>query len=158
MPASRTLLNAFALFCFSLIVLALYLQHMVDMLPCPLCIIQRYAFLVTGLLCLIAASSLKSKPWAGAALAGAAWGVYAAGKHVYVLANPGLSCGIDPLETMLNKLPTAVYMPALFQADGLCEDSTELLYGLSIPQWSLAAFSVVAIGLIFVLLRPREKR
>ncbi|MES3025989.1 MAG: disulfide bond formation protein B [Pseudomonadota bacterium] len=156
MPASRILLNAIALFCFSLICLALYLQHMVDMLPCPLCVMQRYAFLVTGLFCLLAASTMRVKTWAAAALVGALAGLATAAKHVHLLANPGMSCGIDPMETLLNKLPTAIYMPALFQADGLCEDASELLYGYSIPQWSLAAFIVIAVVLAYILVRKRH--
>ena len=33
----------------------LYLQHAKKLEPCPLCILQRYAFVLTGLIALIAA-------------------------------------------------------------------------------------------------------
>jgi disulfide bond formation protein DsbB len=75
------------------------------------------------------------------------------GKHLYVLANPGFSCGIDPMETILNKIPTAEYLPWLFQADGLCQDARDTLLGLSIPQWSAAWFVLLTVALVSVLAR-----
>ena len=72
-----------------------------------------------------------------------------------MLAHPGLSCGIDPLETVLNKFPTATYLPWLFHADGLCEDARDLVLGLSIPQWSAICFALVIITLIATFVRRR---
>ena len=42
-----------AAICFSLIGAALYMQLALDMLPCPLCVLQRYAFIGIGLFALI---------------------------------------------------------------------------------------------------------
>ena len=64
--------------------------------------------------------------------------------------------GIDPMETFLNKIPTAEYLPWLFRADGLCEGATDSLMGLAIPQWSAVWFVVLTVLLAFVLVRkPR---
>ncbi|MGZ8290546.1 MAG: disulfide bond formation protein B [Telluria sp.] len=155
MPNNRTLYLAIAAACFGLIGVALYLQHVKDLLPCPLCVFQRYAFLFAGLFALVAAFARKPKIWAGLALASTAGGIYAVGKHLYVLANPGFSCGIDPMETFLNKIPTAEFMPWLFRADGLCEDARDLVLGLSIPQWSAVWFAIVGALLLFALVRRR---
>jgi len=150
---SRNLLLSIAAVSVALVGAALYLQHVVDLLPCPLCVIQRYLFLAIALGCVIGAFSGKPKLGAGIGLLGALGGLGVAGKHLYVLANPGLSCGIDPMETFLNKIPTATYMPWLFQADGLCEHADKL-FGMSIPQWAFAWFGILAIALIRVLRRP----
>ena len=155
MPTNRQLLIAMAFACFALIGGALYFQHVKLMLPCPLCVIQRYAFLFTGLFALAAAFTSKQKPWTVVALLSAIGGAYTVGKHLYVLANPGFSCGIDPTTTFLNKIPTATAMPWLFQADGLCESAGELIMGLSIPQWSALAFGLLIAGLAYTLLRRR---
>jgi disulfide bond formation protein DsbB len=157
LPANRTLLAAIGLTCYALMGVALYLQHGKDMLPCPLCVIQRYAFLFAGTFALLAAWAKPAKVWNALALLSALVGLAYVGKHLYVLANPGFSCGIDPHETFLNSLPTATAAPGLFQADGLCEHA-EYWMGLSIPQWSAIWFVIITIALGYVLLRRRSVR
>ncbi|MFL6674449.1 MAG: disulfide bond formation protein B [Massilia sp.] len=153
MPRSRNLLLIVAAICFALVGAALYLQHVKDMLPCPLCVIQRYLFLAVGVCALVGALAGKPKLGAGVALLGAVGGLGVVGKHLYVLAHPGFSCGIDPMETALNKIPTATMMPWLFRADGLCENATDTLFGLSVPQWSAVWFVLLAVTLVWVLAR-----
>ena len=41
--------------CAGLLGFGLYLQHVQNLEPCPLCIFQRYAFVVTGVIALLAA-------------------------------------------------------------------------------------------------------
>jgi len=151
---SRTILLASAAVCFLLIAAALYLQHVVDLLPCPLCVIQRYLYLAIAIGCLIGASG-KPKVGAGIGLLAGLGGIGFVAKHLYVLAHPGFSCGIDPQQTFLNKLPTATYMPWIFQADGLCENATEGFLGVSIPQWSAVWFVLLTATMIWVLVRRR---
>jgi len=153
MPASRTVLLIVAAVSFALIGAALFLQHAHDMQPCPLCVIQRYLFLAIGIAALVGAFAGKIKLGAGVALLAALGGLGVVGKHLYVLANPGFSCGIDPMETMLNKIPTATLLPWLFQADGLCENATDGIFGLSIPQWSAVWFVLLTLTLVWVLVR-----
>ena len=156
LPTSRQVLFAISSICFGLIAVALYLQHILEMMPCPLCVIQRYMFLAIGVASLVAAISGKIREGTTLALLAALGGLYAVGKHLYVLANPGFSCGIDPMETFLNKIPTAEYLPWLFRADGLCEGATDALMGLAIPQWSAVWFVVLTALLAFVLLRKKR--
>ncbi len=155
MKNSRLLLLLVALACAGLLAFALYLQVVDRMAPCPWCIIQRYAFVVIGLTCLIFAFLPAGTASVGAgfgamiALAGAA----AAGWHVWIKAHPETSCGIDPVETSLNHIPTADLFPLLFKADGLCTTPYDPILGLSIPQWSLAWFLIFALLLGTIALR-----
>jgi disulfide bond formation protein DsbB len=157
MPRSRTVLFAVALISFALVGAALYLQHVHDMLPCPLCVIQRYCFIGIGLASLAGAASGRLRAGAGVALLAALAGLGVVGKHLYVLANPGFSCGIDPMETILNKIPTATYLPWLFHAEGLCENASDAILGLSIPQWSALWFVLLTAALLLVLARRRAQ-
>jgi disulfide bond formation protein DsbB len=156
MITSRSLLLAIAAICLGLIGVALYHQHVGNLLPCPLCVIQRYLFLAVALCCLIGAVGDRPRLGAGLGLIGALAGLGVVGKHLWILAHPGLSCGIDPMETMLNKIPTATMLPWLFRADGLCEDAGELVLGLSIPHWSALWFVLLAGALTYLLLRRRR--
>ncbi|RZT05727.1 disulfide bond formation protein DsbB [Duganella sp. CF402] len=153
MVNTRSLLLSIAVAAFGLIGVALYLQHGLDMLPCPLCVIQRYLFIAIGVCALIGAYSSKPKALATVGLLAAIGGLGTAGKHLWVLAHPGLSCGIDPMETFLNKIPTATYLPFLFKADGLCEDALAPWFGLSIPQWSFLWFGLFTLALGWALIR-----
>jgi len=158
MPRSRSVLLLISLVSFALVGVAVYLQLVHDMLPCPLCVIQRYAFIGIGIAALIGALSGKVRAGAGVALLAALGGLGTVGKHLYVLANPGFSCGIDPMETTLNTIPTATMMPWLFKAEGLCESATDRLFGLSIPQWSAVWFVLLTLGLVWVLFASRRTR
>jgi disulfide bond formation protein DsbB len=153
MSSSRNLLLAIAAVSIALVGAALYLQHAKDMLPCPLCVIQRYLFLGIALFSLIGAFANKIKAGASLALLCALGGLGVVGKHLYVLAHPGFSCGIDPMETTLNKIPTATMLPWLFRADGLCEAAQETVLGLNVPQWSAVWFVILTLALVWVLVR-----
>lgn len=145
MQRSKSLLLLVALACIALLGIALYLQIVEEMLPCPLCIIQRYLFAAIALICIIFAflPPRAAKTGAGLGLLAALGGVGTASWHLWVQAHPGTSCGIDPLETSLNNVPTANLFPLLFKADGLCATPYPFL-GLSIPQWSLICFVLIA--------------
>lgn len=155
MTNSKPILAGAGIVCLALLAFGLYLQHVHNMLPCPLCIIQRYAFAAVALCCLLAVML----PWrltragASAALLAALAGVGVAGWHLWIKANPSVSCGIDPLETSLNRIPTAELMPFLFKADGLCTTEYAPILGLSIPQWSLLWFLALALVLLRTVLR-----
>jgi len=153
MPASRKILLLIAAVSIALVGAALYLQHAREMLPCPLCIIQRYCFLGVAIFSLVGAFASKLKVWTGVALLSALGGLGVAGKHLYVIAHPGFSCGIDPMETVLNKIPTATLLPYVFRADGLCEAALDDVLGLSVPQWSALWFVLLGLALVWVLVR-----
>lgn len=153
LPTNRQVLFAISSISFALIAVALYLQHIMELRPCPLCVIQRYLFLAIGVFALVGAIGGKVRAWTILALLAAFGGLGVVGKHLYVIANPGFSCGIDPMETMLNKIPTAEYLPWLFRADGLCEGATDAILGLAIPQWSAVWFVVLTVLLGWVLVR-----
>ena len=142
----------------AMLAVGLYLQLVLDMLPCPLCILQRYAFAATAAIGLITFFLPTAALRAGAAL-GALASLTGAGiaiRHWWVKAHPTVSCGIDPLETSLNKVFFAEWFPALFQADGLCTTEYDPILGLSIPQWALVWFAIFAITLALVALRYRH--
>lgn len=147
-----------ALACIAMLAVGLYLQLVLDMLPCPLCILQRYAFAATAAIGLITFFLPTAALRAGAAV-GALASLTGAGiaiRHLWVKAHPNVSCGIDPLETSLNKVFFAEWFPALFQADGLCTTEYDPILGLSIPQWALVWFAIFAITLALVALRYRH--
>lgn len=147
-----------ALISLALLAMGLYMQLILDMLPCPLCILQRYAFALTALLCLltIALPPIYLRAGAAAASLASITGAGIAIRHLWVKAHPTISCGIDALEVALNKLVFANWLPPLFQADGLCTTEYEPILGLSIPAWALVWFAVFTLTLSLTTLRYRR--
>ncbi len=142
----------------AMLAVGLYLQLVLDMLPCPLCILQRYAFAAVALVCLasVVLPSVATRIGAALACVASLTGAGIAIHHLWVKAHPEISCGIDPLETALNKVVIADWLPALFQADGLCTTEYDPILGLSIPQWALVWFTVFALVTGAVALRKRR--
>jgi disulfide bond formation protein DsbB len=158
MKKAKPVLLAVAFVSIALLAVALYLQHVEEMLPCPLCVIQRYAFAGIAIICLLTAFGKEATAKIGAALAAlvSVAGAGVAGWHMYIKANPTVSCGIDPLETSLNTIPTAKLLPFLFQADGLCTTEYAPILGLSLPQWALVWFVVIALFLLRTALQKKS--
>jgi disulfide bond formation protein DsbB len=157
MTQNRTALLLIAVISLALVAVALYLQHARDMLPCPLCVIQRYLFIGIAIFSLIGAFTKKPVLGTTLALLCGIGGLGVVGKHLYVIANPGFSCGIDPLTTTLNTIPTATLMPWLFKADGYCEAAIDKVIGLSVPEWSAVWFVVLTLALAYLLIRRRAR-
>ena len=155
---AKPLVFLFALIAIGLLCVGLYLQLKLEMLPCPLCILQRYAFALTALLCLITVVLPTQYLRAGSAVASLASFVGAgiAIRQLWVKAHPTISCGIDTLEVLLNKIVFANWLPILFQADGLCTTEYDPILGLSIPAWALIWFTLFATGLALIALRFRR--
>jgi disulfide bond formation protein DsbB len=160
MNRTKIALIATALSCLLLLIIALYLQLVEKMLPCPLCVMQRYAFAAIALSCLIALALPRAIRRIGFALgfASALFGIGSSGYHLWVLANPAVSCGIDPLETGLNKLFLSEILPALFKADGLCDTPYPPIFGLSIPAWAMIWFLTFALVLGVLLFSKKKAR
>lgn len=157
MKTSKPVLLAAAFICLALLGAGLYLQHVENMQPCPWCVIQRYAFAAVALICIVTAFLPRAdRIGAGLGALAAVAGSSAAGWHLWVRAHPGVSCGIDPLETSLNTIPTAKLLPFLFQADGLCTTDYAPILGLSIPQWSFGWFIVLVLILGWAAFRRKS--
>jgi len=137
--------------CFALLGYAQYLQHVDNLLPCPLCVAQRLAYWMLGLTALLAflsnpkalARRIYGVLMAVFALAGAV----VAFRQSWLIRFPeSFECGISPEEAFLNSLPFAQWWPGMFEANGDCTDVDWEFLSLTIPDWSFVAF--VGFGLL----------
>lgn len=160
MNRTKIALITTALICLGLLLVALYLQLVEKMLPCPLCVMQRYAFIGIGLSCLIALILPRAVRRIGFALGfgSALFGIGSAAYHLWILFHPEVSCGIDPLETGLNKIILADVLPVLLKANGLCDTPYPPIFGLSIPAWALIWFLIFALVLGVLLFSKKKAR
>ena len=147
-----------SLFSLGLVVFAVILQQVgyqgVSFLPCPLCILQRVAYLGITIFCFLAVGIAPlRKLFHGLAVISAAYGVSVAARQVWLLSHPEISCGIDPLEVWINQFQLAKGLPWLFKADGLCSAKLPSILGLQVPEWSLFWFGVLLLVLLITFFR-----
>jgi len=144
----RRFLFLLGVICLALLGGALYMQIVLGEAPCPLCILQRYAFLLIGIFAFIGAA-LRGRAGVSVCealvVASGLGGIAAAGKHVWVLAHPLSSCGVDVLQPIVDGLPLARVLPSVFEVQGFCTTPYPPVLGLSLAQWALVAFVLVVV-------------
>ncbi len=62
---TRRIYGLTALVAALLLAFGMYLQHVVGLEPCPMCIVQRYAFVLVALLAAFAATRSSPRAWLG---------------------------------------------------------------------------------------------
>lgn len=152
--------RAFALIflaCLAMLAYGLYLQHVVGLEPCPMCIVQRYALISVAVFAALAgATGLKGlqKAWAALALLFAVGGAYTAARQSWLQWHPPevVSCGRD-LYGMIETFPLKRALPMIFRGGGDCSKIDWTLFGLSLANWSFIAFVGLTLLLLVLLLR-----
>ena len=136
---------------------ALYLQHVVGLEPCPMCIVQRYAMTVLALIAVI--GSVVTHKRAGQVLV--AVGVLTAGFGAFVAARQSwlqwyppniVSCGRD-FYGMIEAFPLQRTIPLIFRGSGDCTKIDWTFLGGSIANWTFVVFLAMGLWLVAVVWR-----
>ena len=152
----RRALGLIAMTSVLLLAFGLYLQHVVGLEPCPMCIVQRYALVLVAVISGLFA--LSRKP--GMLLKGLALLVLTTGFGAFVAARQSwlqwyppqvASCGRD-FYGMIETFPLQRVIPMIFKGSGDCSKVDWTFLTLSIANWSFLCFSAIAL-LCLVLLR-----
>lgn len=153
----RQLFAGIAAACFGLIGFGLFLQHQVGLEPCPMCILQRYAFVSIGLVALMAA--IHGPVQVGVRVYGVLVGALAiAGGSVSVRQSllqrfpkpeVAANCGAD-LDFLLGNFPLAQALPKIFAGTGDCAKVEWSLLGLSIAEWALVWFALLLVTAVWI--------
>lgn len=136
----------------------LVMAHFLRLAACPLCIVQRMLYMLIALIAVggLLAVRVSAARRGLAALMGlaAAAGIAAAGYQTWIQRfAPMTTCGADmPWYEQLVEW-AGQQAPALFLSTGLCSDPAWRFLGLSIAEWSLAAFMGMAVLALLAFLR-----
>ena len=137
------------LVCAGLLSFGMYLQHVVGLEPCPMCIVQRYVMVLMGLVALLGASASgrKTSLVIGSLLvllAGS--GAYVAARQTWLQWYPPevVSCGRD-FYGMIETFPLQRAIPMIFKGGGDCSKVDWTFLGGSIANWSFVAFVVLGL-------------
>ncbi len=158
----RRVFAAIAVICAAMLAFGiLYLQNVVGLEPCPMCIVQRYALIIVGVFSAFAAFSRKPgawRLWGLLAVAMSAFGAFTAARQSWLQWNPPefATCGRD-IYGMIESFPLQSAIPMIFKGSGDCSAIDWTFLGGTIANWSFVWFVIFAIVILAVLLRlPRR--
>ena len=147
--------------CIAMLAFGLYLQHVVGLEPCPMCIVQRYALILVA----VAAGITTFTHRKGSLVVGTGLMVLLSGLGAFVAARQSYlqwyppeiaSCGRD-LYGMIETFPLKRVIPMIFRGSGDCTKVDWTLFGLSIANWSFVCFVSIALLASIAIFRQLKK-
>ena len=156
----RRLLSLIAAACLALLAFGMYLQIVVGLEPCPMCIVQRYALIVVAVLALLGAClSDRGLRQGAVALMGlfAGFGAFTAARQSWLQWNPPeiMSCGRD-FFGMIEAFPLRRALPMIFRGTGDCAKIDWTFLGLTIANWSFLCFAAFVLLALWLLAARRR--
>ncbi|MEJ6023309.1 disulfide bond formation protein B [Ramlibacter sp. PS4R-6] len=160
--APRRVLAAIAFVCVGLLAFGLYLQHVVGLEPCPMCIVQRYAMVIVALVAGVTAAIKSRGAWVAGGLlvaASSGFGAFVAARQSWLQWYPPeiASCGRD-FYGMIETFPLKRAIPMIFRGSGDCTKVDWTFLGLSIANWSFLWFCAIALVALVLVARQLRRR
>ena len=142
-----------------MLVFGLYLQHVLGLNPCPMCIVQRYALI--GVV-LMATVGWRLRGWGltvSAVLLAlvAGFGAFTAARQSWLQWYPPeiVTCGRD-FYGMVENFPINRAIPMIFKGSGDCSKIDWTFMGGSIANWSFVGFVVFGLLGLCLALQSRH--
>ena len=146
--------------CAGLLGFGYFLQFARDLEPCPLCILQRLAFMAFGLVGLLgvmfARGRTSTRALAGLGLIAAVLGAGVAGRQVWLQSLPAdrvPACG-PGLDYMVQNFPLLKTLSMVLRGSGECAENAWQFLGLGIAAWALVWFALLAALSVYLVWRP----
>ena len=150
------------LVCAVLMGIANYIQYVLYLDPCPLCMVQRVAVMAIGILCLIA--FIHNPSGRGRIVYASGLGVFSlfgaaiAARHVWLQNLPAdkvPEC-LPGIEFILANNPLFKAIGIILEGTGECAETMWTFLGISIPGWTLIAFLAFTITAIVQMVKARK--
>lgn len=153
----RTLFLLAFIACASILGASVYLEDNLGPSLTPLCTVQRVLYAAFGLICLLAAVHAPGKSgwriYSGFMLLISLFGAAIAGRQVFLQASPpeDMSSCIANLQYLLDTQPYLKVLSMVLAGHAGCSEINWSLFGLSIPEWSLLAFTGLSLFALYYL-------
>ena len=158
----RHVFDLVAITCLLLLGFGFYLQYALGLEPCPMCVVQRYAFVLIAIVCVVARVFNKKAPHIAGGLLMvllAAAGAFTAARQSWLQWYPPeiASCGRD-IYGMVENFPLSRAIPMIFKGSGDCTKVDWTFLGGSIANWSFVCFCCVALVALTLVWRRWQAR
>ena len=142
---------------------ALYLEHVQGLSPCPLCVFQRVGLMGLGFISLIALihnpkSTVGKRIYALLGSLSILWSAGVAARHVWLQNLPPdqvPSCG-PGLNYLIDALPLKSVLAQVLTGSGECAVIDWTWLGFSVPELSLAFFSVLLVMIVLAIIKSKQ--
>lgn len=148
--------------CTLMMLAAAYMEHVMKMIPCSLCITQRGFVVLGGILGLVAAlhnpATGGRRLYAILGIVSAILGACFAGRQLWLQSLPAdqvPACG-PGLAYMFEVFPFIDALKLLLQGDGNCAH-VDKIFGLSLAAWTFMAFIGLTLVNLYQLVRKDNK-
>lgn len=161
--SARHIFSVVVLLCAGAVGYALYAEHVLGLVPCPLCMFQRVAVIGVGAVCLLAAlhgpTGWGVRIYGVLALVVAGLGSAIAGRHVWLQSLPKdqLPSCAPPMDYMWENLPFGNMLKTVLMTSGECADIDWQMLGFSMPVWTFLFFLAIAVAMIVVSVFPPRR-
>lgn len=157
---ARQVMAAIVVACLGLLAFGLYLQHVVGLEPCPMCIVQRYTMVLIAVVAAVGAAVPNRRIHLALSLllaALAVFGAFVAARQSWLQWYPPeiATCGRD-FYGMIENFPLQRAIPMIFKGSGDCTAIDWTFLGGTIANWSFLWF--VAFALLGLLMLWRGVR
>ena len=146
--------------CISLLGVAFYMQYIMGLSPCYLCVTQRFFIAIIGLFSLLAFIHNRGPRIYGSMIAlSAIIGGYFASKQLWLQSLPPEkipACG-PPADYLFDTFNFGEAIKILIQGDGNCAAIQWTFISLSIPGWTLICFIAIATLSVLKIIRNNKK-
>lgn len=138
----------------SVLMASFYFQYVMNMQPCPLCIMQRIVVMVLLALAMMSWFLGLTKPAIKVAIlimVFALIGLYFAGRHLWLQSLPAdqIPACLPGLDVLIRYFPWQDVVHALLWGAGDCAEVSWRLLGLSMPAWvALYFIAMFAAGVV----------
>lgn len=141
----------------ALLAVAFYMEYVMNLDPCPLCWLQRYAFMAVAIVGL--AAVIHNPGDVGGRLYGAMLALFAgaglglAGRQLWLQSLPAdeaPACG-SSVDYMLEVFPLMEVLAIALKGTGDCAKVLWTFMGLSIPGWTAIFFAVIVLASLAVV-------
>lgn len=139
---------------------ALFSQHVLGMLPCAWCILQRALFLIIAVWALLGLLGASFRLWRRlnwaliliTALAGiaVAW-------HQLTVAAKAFSCDQTLADRIISTSGLDASVPWFFGIYATCLDASVSVFGLEFAAWGLALFAIYALYSLVMFFKQKKR-
>lgn len=141
-----------------------YLEGVLFLDPCPLCMVDRAILVVIAFISLIAlihnASGIMRWVYTSLSVLFSGLGIAVAARHIWLQGLPPdqvPECGPD-LTYMLEVFPLGDVIKRVFSGSGQCAEISWTFLGMTIPQQTLLLFIVLLVMAVFAHFQQRHTR
>ena len=161
-PRSRLIFLLVTAVCAGLMAFSFYLQFILDLEPCPLCISQRIAMTFLGAVALLAALhnpvNTGYRVYGGFLALTSLAGVLLASRQIWIQNLPPeqVPACMPSIEYLVDILPFTDILKIMLTGTGDCAEVQWGFLGLTIPSWTLIMFAGFVVVGLFESFRRRN--